>query len=175
VAATDTETEAVADAGPLIHLDELGCLDLFSDFSSVTIPTAVRIEVEAHRPGAPKALPESCHFVPSPHSPGARTTAVFRAFGLGAGEREALLLMEGRPGAIFLSDDAAARLAAKALGFRSYGTLGVLLRSLRRRRRTQSEVLVLLQTIPRKSSLYLRKELLLEVIEQVRTFQAPRG
>lgn len=173
MAATDTETEAVADAGPLIHLDELGCLDLLSDFSSVTIPEAVRLEVEIHRPGAPKALPETCQLVPCPHLPDAKTAAVFRAFGLGAGEREALLLMADKSGALFLSDDAAARLAAKALGFRSYGSLGVLLRSLRRGRRAKVEVLALLEAIPGRSSLYLRKDLLLEVMDQVRTFQAP--
>ena len=40
----------VCDAGPLIHLDELGCLDLLSDFSEVLVPEAVWREVRQHRP-----------------------------------------------------------------------------------------------------------------------------
>src|SRR5438270_251796 len=31
----------VSDAGPLIHLDELGCLDLLQDFAEVLVPDAV--------------------------------------------------------------------------------------------------------------------------------------
>lgn len=42
----------VADAGPLIHLDELQCLDLLGDFAEVQVPEAVWREVEQHRPGA---------------------------------------------------------------------------------------------------------------------------
>ena len=40
----------VCDAGPLIHLDEVGCLDLLADFSEVLVPDAVRREVQRHRP-----------------------------------------------------------------------------------------------------------------------------
>jgi hypothetical protein len=45
----------VCDAGPLIHLDESGCLDLLSDFSEVLVPEAVWREVRQHR------HPRSCH------------------------------------------------------------------------------------------------------------------
>ena len=42
----------VCDAGPLIHLDELGALDLLADFAEVLVPDAVWREVAQHRPGA---------------------------------------------------------------------------------------------------------------------------
>jgi predicted nucleic acid-binding protein len=48
-----TETSSplvICDAGPLIHLDELACLDLLSDFKSILIPDEVCSEVEHHRP-----------------------------------------------------------------------------------------------------------------------------
>jgi len=44
----------VADAGPLIHLDELSALDVLSDFAAVLVPNAVYIEVHRHRPQALK-------------------------------------------------------------------------------------------------------------------------
>jgi predicted nucleic acid-binding protein len=42
----------VADAGPLIHLDELDCLDLLNDFKQIMVPDAVWREVQLHRPSA---------------------------------------------------------------------------------------------------------------------------
>ncbi|MFO7904169.1 MAG: hypothetical protein R6U98_16015 [Pirellulaceae bacterium] len=53
MAATETPTHAIAcDAGPLIHLDELGCLTLLSDFARVLLPASVWQEVSRHRAGA---------------------------------------------------------------------------------------------------------------------------
>lgn len=43
---------AVCDAGPLIHLDQLGSLDLLEGFPDLIIPEQVWREVERHRPGA---------------------------------------------------------------------------------------------------------------------------
>lgn len=42
----------VADAGPLIHLDELDALDVLSDYAAVFVPNAVWLEVPCHRPEA---------------------------------------------------------------------------------------------------------------------------
>ncbi len=47
-----TSIIAIADAGPLIHLDELNSLDLLTDFGSIIVPNAVWHEVEHHRPHA---------------------------------------------------------------------------------------------------------------------------
>ncbi len=42
----------VADAGPLIHLDELAALDVLSDYAAVLVPNTVGLEVQHHRPQA---------------------------------------------------------------------------------------------------------------------------
>jgi predicted nucleic acid-binding protein len=39
----------VCDAGPLIHLDEVGCLDVLADFAEVLVPEAVWQEVHGQR------------------------------------------------------------------------------------------------------------------------------
>ncbi|RPJ37238.1 MAG: hypothetical protein EHM35_06755 [Planctomycetaceae bacterium] len=49
MARTRLVLEVVCDAGPLIHLDELGCLDLLSDFQAVLVPGLVWQEVAQHR------------------------------------------------------------------------------------------------------------------------------
>ena len=48
---------------------------------------------------------------------------------LDAGETEALALMKEDSDAIFLTDDASARPAAKQMGFEVRGTIGILARS----------------------------------------------
>jgi predicted nucleic acid-binding protein len=52
VAELDSPRIVVCDAGPLIHLDELGCFDLLSRFRDVLVPDAVWNEVARHRPSA---------------------------------------------------------------------------------------------------------------------------
>ena len=83
--------------------------------------------------------------------------------------------MEDRPEALFLTDDAAARIAAKALGYRSHGTLGVLLRSIRRGQRERDAVLSILRSLPDVSTLHVRRDLLDEIIEQVESADRSRS
>lgn len=42
------KSNVVCDAGPVIHLDELGCLHLMADFERVYLPDLVRKEVLQH-------------------------------------------------------------------------------------------------------------------------------
>ncbi len=48
--ATTDAAVVVIDAGPIIHLDELKCLDLLADFSPLIAADAVWDEVRKHRP-----------------------------------------------------------------------------------------------------------------------------
>jgi hypothetical protein len=45
-------TDIVCDTGPIIHLDELGCLDLLADFKEILLTVSVVEEIEKHRPVA---------------------------------------------------------------------------------------------------------------------------
>jgi hypothetical protein len=80
----------VCDAGPLIHLDELGCLDLLVDFPVVMVPAEVWGEVQRYRPSA---LGESVvalrQLTPTQPVPPA-LVAMARLVALHAGEMEAL-------------------------------------------------------------------------------------
>jgi predicted nucleic acid-binding protein len=48
----DGATYIVSDTGPIIHLDELGCLDLLADFKNILLTVSVVEEIEKHRPVA---------------------------------------------------------------------------------------------------------------------------
>jgi predicted nucleic acid-binding protein len=161
----------VADAGPLIHLDELQCLGLLADFSEVRVPEAVWREVEYHRPQAlhVSAVPwRRCLPTAS-----AQVDALTTLYTLHAGEREALSLCLEFSGVILLTDDTAARLAAKNLAVETHGTIGLLIRAIRRRQLNKTGVLALLSQIPERSSLHIRPGLLAEIIQQVANTPEP--
>lgn len=157
---------AVCDAGPIIHLDELGKLDLLADFH-VWVPDVVWQEVQHHRPAAFRRADISFErqVVSEPIAP--TLLALSRALSLDAGEMEALAIMTNAPESLFFTDDAAARLAAEQLGYRVHGSIGILLRAIRRNQLTPTEVLALLQAIPQRSSLYINPVLLQEIIGRV--------
>lgn len=161
-----TERLIVADAGPIIHLDELACLDLLADFGRVMVPEAVWREVERHRPdaliGAGLSLQRQ---TVGSHS--AEVHAVIPLYTLHSGEQEALHLCVERGNSLLLTDDTAARLAAKSLGVSAHGTVGLLIRSVRRHTRSKSEVLALLREIPNRTSLHIRRSLLDSFIADV--------
>jgi predicted nucleic acid-binding protein len=161
-----TDRIVVADAGPLIHLDELACLDLLADFGEVLVPDAVWREVEHHRL---KALVSAAGFL-------ARRTvgetsplvqAMIPLYTLHSGEQEALHLCAKHPNSLLLTDDTAARLAAKSLGIAAHGTVGLLIRAIRRQTRTPSEVVALMREIPGRTTLHIRRSLLDSLIAEV--------
>lgn len=157
----------VCDAGPLIHLDQLGCLSLLRDFALVQIPEAVWHEVERHRPAALRRRSLKLERVTELPEGTPELIQLAQAFLLDAGELEALRLMQVSTGAILLTDDAAARLVAERLEYEVHGTIGVIVRALRRQQRTKRQVLNLLRALPHRSTLFIQTKLLESVIEQI--------
>ena len=105
--------------------------------------------------------------------PSEKVDALAVLYSLHAGERAALSLCMEFPKASLLSDDTAARLAAKTLTVAAHGTLGLLVRAIRRRLLSKAQVLALLRQIPERSSLHIRPGLLAEVTQQVAMMAEP--
>ena len=157
----------VCDAGPLIHLDELDALDLLADFAEVMVPDAVWREVERHRPRALSHRGVTLQRITPIMPVTPELEALAQVFSLHTGEWEALrVALEHRPG-LLLTDDTAARLAAGNLRIGTHGTIGILVRAIRRRQRTKGEILATLRSIPTRSSLHLKRRLLESVISEV--------
>jgi predicted nucleic acid-binding protein len=157
----------VCDAGLLIHLDEMESIDLLADFPRVMIAGTVLDEVMRHRSRALTQMTFDYKIcVPlRPAPPAVQTAATI--FGLHAGEIESLeLALEHRAG-MFFTDDTAARLAARHLGLRTHGTIGIIVRAIRRRLRTKQQVLAVLRALPQQSSLHLKRSLLDRVLAEV--------
>jgi len=161
-------TLVVADSGPLIHLDELNALDVLSDFNAVLVPNAVWLEVEHHRPQALKN--KKIKLIRQTTPPVVeQIRAMATLYALHQGEREALTLCLTNNIKLLITDDTAARLAAKSLNIAAHGTIGLLIRSVRQELRSTSEVLTLLTAIPQKSTLHIRPSLLNDVIARLKT------
>ncbi len=157
----------VCDAGPLIHLDEVDSLDLLTDFAEVLVPDAVWREVAQHRPGALNQSGVTLRRVSPSLAASPELESLAQVFSLHTGEWEALrVAMEHRPG-LLLTDDTAARLAAGNLRIGTHGTIGILVRAIRRRQRTKEEVIQVLRSLPTRSTLHLKRSLLETVISEV--------
>ncbi|MBI4578679.1 MAG: hypothetical protein HY718_03200 [Planctomycetes bacterium] len=75
--------------------------------------------------------------------------------------------MEERAADLFLTDDAAARMAAESLGFAVHGSIGLIIRSIRTGTRRPQQVIRILREIPQKSTLHISPSLLSHVIAEV--------
>ena len=157
----------VCDAGPIIHLDELNCLTLLDNFSEVLIPEAVWKEVEHHRPQAIPVCKKLAKQVLSVQHLSPEVNATVQLFSLHAGEIQALNIAHEFEADLLLTDDTAARLAAGSMKIAVHGTLGILLRAIRKEQRTAQEILSILRSIPEKSTLHLKASLLQKIIKQV--------
>jgi len=165
---TKLELKVVCDSGPIIHLDELDCLHLLEEFQQVLIPDAVRKEIERHRPLSLSKLGINFILSPGDVPKDPHLFTLCHLFALDAGEMEALSLMERNPQALFLTDDASARMVAEQMGFKVHGTIGIIIRSIRRGQMEVEKVLDILQKMPFKSSLYMKSSLLNEIIQKIR-------
>lgn len=161
---TRAALSVICDAGPIIHLDELDCLLLLKDFDQVLVPSQVWQEIKHHRSRALRNSDLSLQKVDviiCLHPP---FQFLVRSLSLDLGEQAALSLMQNNPDAIFLTDDAGARLAAFTLGYRVHGTVGILVRAIRRKQKTREEVVGILRNLPHQSTLHIRRQLLQEII-----------
>src|SRR5436309_10173137 len=84
----------VCDAGPLIHLDQLDCLDLLADFSRVVVPDVVWREVELHRQAALDQEAIRFERLKPRGGPSPELVSLHRLLALHAGEIQALQLAQ---------------------------------------------------------------------------------
>lgn len=120
-------TRAAVDAGPLIHLSEIGRPSLLELFEAIHIPDAVWGEtVERHR--VPALDLSNLHRHTLPAEEVAHFTRESLPERLHLGERECLYLCRRLGLPLVLTDDLAVRDAAKRLGVQPVGSLGIVVK-----------------------------------------------
>lgn len=157
----------VLDAGSIIHLDELDCLDLLENLGALSISVTVWNEVGKHRPQLTPETIAGIKIVREEAQVSSKLTTLAKTLSLDAGEISALAVLERLQGSLFLCDDAAARFAGESLGFQVRGTIGLIVRAVRRGTRTKTEVKALLEGIPEKSTLHISRDLLNRVVREL--------
>jgi len=162
----ESPSKVVCDSGPIIHLEEINSLHLLSDFREILISNVVDKEIKRHRRIDFKSLPVV--LVPEKIPDNEFLLTLCRIYSLDAGEIEALAYMENNPQAIFLTDDASARMVAEQMGYKVHGTIGILVRSIRRGQMEVEAVLRILKEIPSQTTLYIRPSLLDDIILKIK-------
>jgi uncharacterized protein len=139
----------VADTRPVLHLAEAGALELLAMLGEVVIPPAVQEELSRLR-SAP-ALPPALRVCQLESRPAEEALDWCKAGLVDRGEAQAIALACQLRADIFLTDDAAARLLATALGLKARGSLGVVLWLAGQRRISQTAAALHLENLSRTS------------------------
>ena len=158
---------AVADSGPLIHLSEIGRIGLLAVFEALHVPDAVWAETVGKGRIAPLALASLRRHAVSQEA-SQRLAQDRRLRGLHAGEIECLFLCSRLGVVTLLTDDLAVRDAAKRLGVRPVGSLGVIVRGWREGRLTRTEAEELLVVLDESSTLFATRAIIELAREQLR-------
>jgi len=136
---------AVADTGPLIHLDEIDALDLLSVVDELLIPQTVYEELEAGT--VPPALDYIEYEVVESEATGLTVD-------LDPGETAALAVAAERS-VVLLTDDLAARDTAEDLDVEVHGSIGVIVLAYTRGELTKSNATRLMQALQTETSLFI--------------------
>lgn len=155
---------AVSDAGPLIHLDELGWLFVLESFSTVWVPPDVAEEATRHRPKWQSAAPANVVIDAFSEQAWEWWKTINKFDQLDKGERTALALWRSHQDAILLCDDLQARMLAQDFKIPLMGTLGLILRAAQAGLRSVAEVRTILNDLPKRSTLHLKPALLQKVL-----------
>lgn len=160
----------VVDAGPIIHLKEIGCLSYLQLFPTLHIPDAVWSETVGHG----RVLKEELTRLDNIQHHTLNNLDVERFIkdngceDLDAGERECLYLCREIRVPLILTDDLAVRDAAKQLNIAPIGSLGVVVKTYHAGKISLVEAERRLNDLYDVSSLFVTKAIVELAIEQLR-------
>lgn len=162
--------EAIADAGPLIHLREIGALHFLRLFEALHIPDAVWAETVGQGRVPDTDLAQLGNV--KRHAFDAARIAAFvekqSLTHLHTGEQACLYLLQQQDASLVLTDDLSVRDAVKELGGTPVGSLGIIVRAYRVGQTTLQEAERLLHALHRSSTLFVTEAIVELAVEQLR-------
>ncbi len=166
---------AVVDAGPLIHLAEIGCIRLLRAFGTLWVPHAVWLETAEHNCLSRNDLSEETNILEysAPQSEVAQFVRENNLTELHAGERECLYLCRQKGIITFLTDDLAVRDAARRLNLIPVGSLGIVVTAYKRKEISLPNAERYIADLYDVSSLFVTRDIADLAIEQLRTHPKP--
>jgi predicted nucleic acid-binding protein len=167
---------AVADAGPLIHLNEIQSLSLLRLFRPLVLPDAVWQETVEQSRVDENAL-TSLGNIERKRFEVRDIDAFVEAYHLThlhRGECEALLACQRDAIQLLLTDDLAVRESAKQLGITPVGSLGVVMRGYRENRISYEQAVEKIQSLYQTSTLFVTPALVDLALEQLAQYYTER-
>ncbi|MDZ7318242.1 MAG: hypothetical protein ONB11_03750 [candidate division KSB1 bacterium] len=164
------EIRVVADTGPLIHLSEIGCINLLNNFHMIYVPESVHGEYFKHKKANGPDFFELKNVTITKVQP-EEVSAFINSHGLSdlhSGERDCLYLCQRLSVDKIFTDDLAVREAAKKLGITPVGSLGIIARLFKERYISLDQAKKLLLSLYQTSSVFVTKTLVDMVIEELR-------
>jgi len=164
------EIRVVADTGPLIHLSEIGCINLLKNFQMIHVPESVHGEYYKHKKENDPDFFELKNIKITIVQP-EKVSDFIEKHGLSnlhSGERDCLYLCQDLSIDTILTDDLAVRDAAKKLDITPVGSLGIVARLYKEGYISLNQAETFLLDLYQTSSLYVTKTLVDLVIEQLR-------
>ena len=163
----DCMVKAVSNSGPIIHLSEVNCFDALQ-IADVVIPSAVYHEVTRYDKPGSKELQNS-------HIPVIRLNEeekIFAkrlcgAYGIDAGEAEAIALCLSGKYQLFFTDDSDARDVGEIYDIEVHGTAGIVARARQSGLLSYEETRQIMHDLYEKSSLYLTERVYRIVMEMI--------
>jgi predicted nucleic acid-binding protein len=153
--------QIVSNTGPLLHLYEASSLNLLEHAGTVTIPTAVDREMVQHVREWHTRAPQWITVTPVRALYALQAMEWQQSGLLEAGEAEAIALARQLSATWLLTDDAAARVFATAIGVEVHGSLGIVLWAAARGHLSHEEAVAALDRLAR-SSLWVSPRILAE-------------
>jgi predicted nucleic acid-binding protein len=150
----------VCDAGPLLHLGEAGFRDLLPRAGDIHIPRAVDLEMRSHEATWHIHQPAWLRVTSLDPVLEVDAQAWQQAGLLHYGEAQAIALARQLRAGWLLTDDAAARLAARSVGLEVHGSLGIVLWAAGSRHLSRADAECALERLA-KSSLWVSRSVLL--------------
>ena len=167
----DGELKATADAGPLIHLAEIGCLRFLNRFDVLHVPNAVWLETVSQGRISRTDLSNLQNI--QRHSLTESEVEQFveknNLSELHAGEQECLHVCLSKHVSILLTDDMAVRDAARRLHIVPVGSLGIVISAFKGEEITLQEAELYIAELHDVSSLFVTRAIAELAIEQLRT------
>jgi predicted nucleic acid-binding protein len=152
----------VCDTGPVLHLAEVGRLDMLSLVGTVVVPSAVAMELDSHIAGWSLHRPDWIRIDALDPDADNQALAWVASGILHPGEAESLALARQVGCDWYLTDDAAARIFASSIGLEVHGTVGVVLWAAGNGTLTKPQAETTLDQMAGESSLWISQRVLAE-------------
>jgi len=167
------KTEAVSDSGPLIHLSEINQFKALEIFKKVLITPEIQTEINAKEAPGKKEVEKSKLIEIKNLNAKSKdfTRFLCSKYYLHLGESSAIALIRQEDIEFFLTDDLGARLVANHYNIKAHGCLGILTRAFREKKISKKEVIIALQNLKDKSSLFITSNIISMVIKEIEEYK----